>query len=269
MTNFMLMDDIALGLLNWVLALSLAAARILACAVFIPVLGNRYMSALQRNVICLALSLPQAWFVWWQMNEKSFSGVELAVLGVKEALMGAMLGFLIAMPFMVFQGACTLIDNQRGANAAQNVNPSLQADASILGELAERVLIVYLIGVGVFPLIFDVIAKSYAIWPVLSGFPAWTVGVKEGIFEAFMGMLSTMLVYASPVLLLLLCIEFGMAIASTSVQGLDIYQTAMPIKSICALVVIVFYFPALLNFASSGIEGWWVTEIFGLFNRHE
>lgn len=246
-------------------ALALSMARAMGCAILLPAFGRRHMAGMQRNALCMAISLPQTWLVWNLLEQQRLPLMYSTALAFKEALIGAMLGFLLSIPFWAFRSAGTLIDNQRGANAAQQINPSLEADSSILGELCERALIVFLIEIGVFKLIFDVLADSYVLWPVLAPLPQLNTEVRAAFMVAFSQMMASAMLYSAPVLLLLLAVEYLMAIGSTVVQGLDVYQAAMPVKTMLALLMLVLCFPGLVSEASLSIEYWWTTGVLKIF----
>lgn len=267
-----LVDGLALA----VQALSLSMARLLGCSLFFPLLGRRHLAALNRNAVCLALSLAQALTVWEGLSQAWFAGqtplVPFWLLGGKEVVIGCLLGSLLAIPFWVIRGAFTLIDNQRGANAAQMNNPAMEADSSLLGELAERVLIVMLIEMGIYLMAFEVVADSYRLWPLLSVWPvdlAWgSSHATHAILQAFTQLLRDTVMYASPMLLLLLLIEWGMAISSSAVQGIDVYQIGMPIKSLSALAVLIVSAPMWLERAIESIQNGWGPGIQALLGAH-
>jgi type III secretion protein T len=248
-------------------ALALAMPRALGCALLLPALGRQHMAGMARTALCLAISLPQACLLWHLLDRQTLSLVRGSALALKETLVGAMLGFLLAAPFWALRGAGTLIDNQRGANAAQQVNPSLQADSSILGELCERALIAYLVEIGVFSLLFDVLAGSYQLWPALAALPLFDTAARAAMAAAFANVMSSAVLYAAPVLLLLLLVEYLMAIGSTVVQGLNVYQAAMPVKAMLALSMLLLCFPALIVVVAGNVEHWWALDALKAFRR--
>jgi type III secretion protein T len=255
--------DIAEPALQAVTALALSTARLLGCVSFIPGFGRSHMTAAHRNAICLVVGLPQSMLIWQQLGDNPPPFLYVALFGMKETLLGALVGLLLATPYWAFRSAFTLVDNQRGANAAQIANPSLQADSSVLGELSERALTVLLVQAGVFGLLFDAIANSYALWPVLSPMPEifTQVGGSSAFSHALLSFAGTALLYSAPVLVMLLLIEFGFAISSTAAQGILVYETAMPVKSLAALFCMAIYFKALMDFALPEIANRWSTSI--------
>lgn len=238
-------------------ALALAMARALGFTLMLPPFSRQNMAGTLRTALCLAVSLPQAQLLWQALAQQHLSLAQGMALGLKEVLLGAMMGFLLAAPFWAVRGAGTLIDNQRGANAAQQANPSLQADSSILGELCERALLAYLIQLGVFVLVFDVLADSYQLWPVLAPLPHFEAAAREALLGAFGHMLTSAVLYSAPVLLLLLLVEYLLATSSTVLQGMDVYQSAMPVKAMLALLMLLLCMPALLPSVAGDAQQWW------------
>lgn len=242
-------------------ALTLSMARALGCSLFLPFLGRRHMAALHRNAICIAVSLPQAMAYWQILMSGADPNLSPMVLALKEMLVGCLLGGLMSIPFWAFRGAFTLLDNQRGANAAQMNNPAMEADSSLLGEWVERLLLTMLIEAGALLWVFEALAHSYQAWPLASLWPPLSEAVMGQVLTAYVHLMADTLMLAAPYLLALLIIEFGMAIGSTTVQGIDVYQTAMPIKSLSALILLAlsagFYFRRGLD----RMESWWIDGV--------
>jgi type III secretion protein T len=250
-----------LGPALW-LSLALCMARWLGLSLMLPLLGRRHMGAVQLNAICLALALPQVPGVFDHLAAGQWQGPWLVLLGIKEVLLGVLLGALLSIPFWVLRGGLTLVDNQRGANAAQMNNPSMEADTSILGELGERMLIVWLVEAGAFVLLFDLMADSLLIWPVLDLAPLSMIGDGTRLWQAFAGLMSKTLLFAAPALFVLLMVEFAMALASSSVKGIDVYQISMPIKSLAVLILIATAGYAWFARGVEDLQDWWREGVF-------
>jgi len=237
-------------------ALLLAMARTLGVLMFLPFLSRQYTSVVTRNAVALAFSLPVAVGLWSPLVQASPSLPLYFVLLMKEVMLGALLGMLAALPFWAVRGMGTLIDNQRGANAAQQVNPSLQADATLIGEMAERGLVALLVQWGLLQTVFTVITDSHEHWPVLAVLPDFSQH-RLAIFGALAGLVTQAVVLAGPVLLVLLLIELGLAIASTAVQGFDVYSSAMAVKTLMALFVLALISPWVMEYSADAALRWW------------
>lgn len=250
-----------LGPALW-LSLALCMARWVGLSLMLPLLGRRHMGSVQRNAICLALALPQVPGVFDHLATGQWEGPWLVLVAGKEVLLGVLLSALLSIPFWVMRGGLTLVDNQRGANAAQMNNPSLAADSSILGELGERMLIVWLAEAGAFILLFDLMADSLLIWPVLDLAPIGLMSDGARLWETFAGLMSKTLLFAAPALFVLLLVEFAMALASSSVKGIDVYHISMPIKSLAVLMLIATTGSALFARGVESLQDWWRDGVF-------
>ncbi|NGX55101.1 MAG: hypothetical protein KR126chlam2_00727 [Chlamydiae bacterium] len=87
------------------------------------------------------------------------------LLLAKEALIGTLLGILIAMPFYYSQAAGTLIDHQRGSQSLQVTDPATQIQASPTGLLYNNVMIVTFFAIGGPILFFQGVYSSYQVLP--------------------------------------------------------------------------------------------------------
>jgi type III secretion protein T len=250
-----------LGPALW-LSLALCMARWVGLGLMLPLLGRRHMGAVQRNAICLALALPQVPGVFGYLAAEQWQGPWFVLLGIKEVLLGVLLGALLSIPFWVLRGGLTLVDNQRGANAAQMNNPSMEADTSILGELGERMLIIWLVEAGAFVLAFEVMSDSLLVWPVLDLTPLGVIRDGARLWEAFASLMSKTLLFAAPALFVLLMVEFAMALGSSSVKGIDVYQTAMPIKSLAVLMLMAIAGHAWFARGVENLQEWWQYGVF-------
>ena len=248
-------SSLSLLLFTQVMALSMARAG--GMIVFLPFLTRQQTPAMVRGALCLALSLPAAAQVWPAFSAAPPPPEALLILAIKEGLIGALLGMLAAIPFWAVRGMGTLIDNQRGANAAQQVNPALQADATLLGELSERALVALLVDLGLLQATFTVLAASHAQWPMLDLFPPLDAAHQRGLLQALAGTLTQALLLAAPALLLLLMVELALAIASTAVQGMYVYASAMAVKSVSALFIVVLIAAPLFDQVVGDALRWW------------
>ncbi|SEK51434.1 type III secretion protein T [Roseateles sp. YR242] len=237
-------------------AIILGMGRTLGMVLFLPFLSRQNTSIMIRGAVSLGLSLPVAFGLWPLLVKAPLSMPMVMMLAMKEVMLGALLGMLAALPFWAIRGMGTLIDNQRGANAAQQVNPSLQADATLIGELAERGLVALLVQWGMLQTVFMVLTESLDPWPVLALLPDLSTHRHE-ILSALANLVTQALVLAGPVLLALLLVELGLAIASTAVQGFDVYASGLAVKTLLALFVLLLVSPAVLEHQGETAIRWW------------
>ncbi|KUY72582.1 hypothetical protein WI25_12765 [Burkholderia cepacia] len=215
------------------------------------------MTVLMRNASALVIGLPFILALHERIDGTMIGTTWLGWLALKEGAIGCLIGLLLATPFWAFMGVGVIIDNQRGANAAQQINPTLPADSSVLGEMIERVLILVLVEAGIFPVLISVISDSYTVWPVLKLVPNVEKGADLSAYlAAFQHMLVAGLQYSCPILVLLLLIEFLFALASVIVKGMPVHEMAMPIKNLLALFMLALYATNLFGFGTKELAEW-------------
>lgn len=249
--------DSPLDLLLLLQVVVLSMARAFGMAQFLPFMSKQQVSGLTRSAVSLAISLPAMAALWPSYAAAPPDLLSLALLAIKEVMLGALLGLLTAVPFWAVRGMGTLIDNQRGANAAQQANPALQADATLLGELSERALVALLVDLGVLQLAFTGLMASQAQWSVLDLFPTFDHDRQLAILRVVASCMAQALILAAPALLLLLLIELALAIASTAVQGFDVYASAMAIKTLSAVLLMALIASPLFDTIVTDTLNWW------------
>jgi type III secretion protein T len=234
-----------------VIALTLGMARIYPCLLLVPAFSFRDLKGMQRNGIVLALALMPMPGIRATLAGVEFHWLSLCGLALKEAVLGMLLGVLLAMPFWLFESIGCLFDNQRGALVGGQINPALGDNTSELGFMFKQVLIMLLILGAGFSSLTQVLWDSYSVWPATRWMP---MPAADG-FAVYLSLIASifrfMVLYAAPLVGLLLLIEFGMAILSLYSPQLQVSTLAMPAKSLAGLAFLVLYLP-MLSFLAEG-----------------
>ncbi|OUJ03606.1 flagellar biosynthetic protein FliR [Acetobacter cibinongensis] len=96
-----------LGLLqHWLLALGFAMARPMGLLSIHPVFTRFQITGLLRGAMALVLALPAVPFIATMLEQTPHTGIALMMLGVKEGLLGCVLGLLLGMPFWMLDAGC-------------------------------------------------------------------------------------------------------------------------------------------------------------------
>ncbi|ATZ12650.1 type III secretion system export apparatus subunit SctT [Erwinia amylovora] len=230
---------------QFLFALTLGAARIYPCLILMPVFSFNILKGMVRTGVVLALSLMPAIGLQAQLAVQMPDWPQLIGLILKEVTIGILLGLLLGMPFWLFQSAGALFDNQRGALIGGQLNPALGSDVTPLGLLLQQTLILLLIlGIGLSG-ITQIIWDSYRIWPVLQWLP---LPHEEG-FKQYLALLADtfthIIIYAGPLVALLLLLDFSIAILSLYSPQLQVFVLSVPAKCLVGLLFFVLYIPTL------------------------
>ena len=231
--------------LEYLPSLAIAMARLYPCCFLIPAFCFEHVRGMPRHVIVFALALMPAPGIHHALAGMDYSLLALSGLLLKEAVLGVLLGILLAMPFWLFESVGALLDNQRGALIGGQLNPSLGPDATPVGHLFKQLsifLLMVTLGLGS---LTQVIWDSYLIWPAALWFPA-PAADGPGVFLTLLGDTFThMVLYAAPFIALLLMVEFAVALLSLYSPQLQVFVLSMPAKSLAGLCFLLLYLPQL------------------------
>ncbi|WP_161569659.1 type III secretion system export apparatus subunit SctT [Veronia nyctiphanis] len=233
---------------TWLVAIPLAMARILPSFFLVPVFNVAKTNQLLTNGIALSASLMVADTLIEPLFSQRFSLFAIIFLTVKELFIGLIIAVILTSPFWIIDGMGTIFDNQRGALIGGQFNPAITSAASPSGHFFQQTIIMLLISMGGFVILLSVIYDSYLIWPILDVFP--TIN-EEGIqaWHKFIGSIFTqMVVYAFPIMIVLLMVDFGIALISLYAPQLQAFILAMPLKCLVGYAVLLFYMPILWYF---------------------
>ena len=231
--------------LEFLPSLLISMARIYPCMFLVPAFCFQHVRGMTRHTIVMVLALFPTPGIHAALMGKDYSALLLAGLVLKEAALGLLLGVLLFMPFWMVESVGALLDNQRGALAGGQLNPSLGPDATSVGHLFKQLAIFLLITTLGLGALTQVIWDSYLIWPPT----AWVPLPAVNGFSVFLGLLGDtfvhMMLYAAPFIAVLLLLEFGFALLGLYSPQLQVSTLAMPAKSLAGLAFLLLYFPLL------------------------
>ena len=231
--------------LEYLPALLIGMARIYPCAFLVAAFCFQHLRGMPRHTVVMVLALMPAPGVHAALMGQDLSALMLAALLGKEAALGCVLGVLLSMPFWMIESVGALLDNQRGALAGGQLNPSLGPDATPVGHLFKQLAIFLLmvsLGLGT---LTQVIWDSYLIWPPTVWFPLPAANGFSVFVELLGDTFTHMMLYAAPFIAVLLLLEFGVALLGVYSQQLQVSTLAPPIKCLAGIGIFLLYFPLL------------------------
>lgn len=236
------------------LALLYAMPRMMAMFSMLPMFNRQALPGLLRVGVGAAFAVMLVPSLFGNsLDQLRHGGLLLSILA-KEAMLGFLIGFLVAIPLWAVDIMGAYVDNNRGASIAATINPLTGHDTSPLGELFSQAAMVLLLISGGLVMLLDLVYASYLIWPVFTLLPAFgeqTVSLLLGQLDRLM-MLSVL--FSAPVIFAMFLAEIGLAIVSRFVPQLQVFFMAMPIKSAIAMYVFAVYSATLLGYVSSEIN---------------
>lgn len=231
-------------------------ARAYCCLYLFAKFVSNSLKGLLLYGVTLVLVLVPMLNVLDQPSIKGMSMSVLLLLIVKECLLGAFLGFILASPCWLMENIGTLFDNQRGVLLGEQINPALTGSDSIFGFICRKIFLLAWFYYGGFAYFVTIFWKSYFFWPIHSfslyyleqGFKNWLVFLAT-IF-------SVMLIYSAPFITLLLLIEFSIAIIGLYCPRMNTMLISIPVKILVGLFFFTLYIPSLINLTTKQIASY-------------
>ena len=163
---------------------------------------------------------------------------------------GLVLGFLVAIPFWIFEAVGFVIDNQRGASLGAVINPGTGNDSSPLGILFNQAFMVFFLVGGGFMLMLTMLYDSFRLWDLWDWAPTLRRESVPLMLDQLGRFLRLTLLFAAPAIISMFLAEVGLALVSRFAPQLQVFFLAMPIKSALALLVMVLYMSTLFEYAA-------------------
>lgn len=236
-------------------ALVLSQPRILAMFIALPLFNSQLVPGMLRYGMAGAFGILAVPLVQAQLAGVSVdTPIAWAILLMKEAFIGFVLGYIVAIPFWIFEGIGFLVDNQRGASISATLNPLTGNDSSPMGILTNQAFIVFFLISGGFTLMLGMLYDSFVLWSV----PGWTPSFHEGSVPFFLAQLDRLvrmtLLLAAPAVVAMFLAELGLALVSRFVPQLQVFFIAMPVKSALAVLILILYAATLFDYGFELVE---------------
>lgn len=235
--------------------LILSLPRIYAFMSVSQCLGLQAVPRLVRNAIVLSLAAFAVPINLGHLAKFDGSVASYSLFIAKEYAVGFMLGYVLGCVYWAVQSAGALIDNQRGAAIASSVDPIHGHETTLFGTLFTQAFLVYAFVSGAALHIILLVYHSFLIWPVGRMLPIPADHFPSMILAFADNSMRMIFIVAGPIVAIMFLAEFALALISRFAPQLQVFVLAMPIKSILAIFVLIFYLSRILPFAVDQLAG--------------
>ena len=247
--NDVLLESVRASFITVVLCLT----RMTVASLVAPFMAGESVQLPVRMSILASLSL-----VVFPMVAPTIPGAMppalMAGVFLKEAALGFMLGFMASKLFWIALGIGMVMDNQRGSTLAEMLDPSSNEQTSPTGQFLQQALIALFYTCGGFLLYLTAMFESYHVWPVFEFFPHFSAAFPQFFLGQLDDIMRTTVVLGAPLLITLFISEFGLGLINRFAPQLNVFFLAMPVKSLVAFIVLVFYLPFLTDYFCQDIH---------------
>lgn len=236
------MPSDAATITSYVLGFSLVAARVGGAFVFVPIPGLQQTSLPPKILLILAITFSL--FSLWPVVKVDNNFIGLVVSGIaKEACVGICLGLVVALTSEFVTFGFHLVGLQAGYSFASTIDPTSQADVTVLEALGRLLAGMLFFSLGLHREIIRAFAASLQAHPAGS----WTVGpaVIEPVIRLFQVMLAAGLRLALPLIASMVMIDIALGLIGRISSQIHLLHMAFPIKMLASLVLIAWIVSSL------------------------
>lgn len=232
-----------------------------------PALGESMIMGTARRAAILGFSVLAVPYVLNTMPEGEPNMWMLAVIALKEVLIGFLIGFFAAIPFWVAENVGNLIDNQRGATMGEVYSPLSGAQVSTTGIFFTQIVSTIFFISGAVLILLGALYKSFEIWPIFGDWVSFQAHAPEQILGALDGMLKTTVIISAPVIILMFLATIGLGFVNRTAPQLNVFFLSMPVKSALGIAMLIIYLPFIMDMLMYTSDGEILGPVLKLFRR--
>lgn len=227
-------------IVGYITLLGVCSLRLFIIMFMFPPTADGVMQGVVRNAVVVLFS---SWVAYGQPVSfiQELHGVKLFEIGLREAMIGVVLGYAASIVFWVAEGAGTYIDDLTGYNNVQITNPMRQEQSTPTAMLLAQIASVSFWALGGMTFLLGTLYESYHWWPLTSSTP-----VAGNILESFVlhqtdTLMQTIAKLAAPMMFILLLIDFAFGFAAKSASKLDLMTLSQPVKGAVTVLMLALF----------------------------
>lgn len=226
-----------------IILLALVTARIVPIVQLAPFLGGKATPQTVKMGIAFAMTAivyPTMWSTGTVALVPS-SGLEIAVLIMKELLIGVTLGFVTSLIFESVRIAGQVIDNARGQTMATAMVPQLPSRVSVTADLLYQLAIVFFLLMGGHRIFVAVLVQSFVEVPPLA-FPEFagsTTDLALLIARYSADSITFGVLLGFPVMASILLADLFLGLVNKAAPQINVFFLGMPLKASLGVFVVL------------------------------
>jgi len=248
------MDQLPLNeLTDWVKRIFysglIGSARLTGLSLFFPLFSWLQIRGVLRNVIMVALSVPNIALIYFSLEHAPLPGVfETMPLVLKEMAIGGVLGLLLGLPFWAAQIAGDVTDAFRGASAANLFDPVNSNEMSLTGTFLMLYSLAIFTVLGGMPMLLDALMTSFAVWPSMTLVIDPNMAALASLAGVAGQALFTALIIAAPFLIALALADIALIFAVRSGRSFPIYDLTNTFHNLMFMFILPFFAMRFIEF---------------------
>lgn len=238
--------------------MSLCTLRLYAALFVLPSTSDQAIQGPMRSGMCLVLGF----FIAWGQPLHTAQGLDavlLAVMLLKEVLIGVMLGLAFSVVFWVAEGVGALVDNAAGFNNVQQTNPLSGQQSTPVSNLLGQLVIAGFYLLGGMVVCVGLLFESFRWWPLGALKPSFTDGLEQFVDFQIRSYFDTAVKVAAPIMFTLVLVDLAFGLLAKTADKLEPNSLSQPVKGAIAILMLamlvgIFFDQARPNIALKNIE---------------
>ncbi len=227
-----------------VLAVALAAARIVPATLLCPLFGGRAVPATVRVALCLALSLHVHLAGGLVPALPDLELDTVAGAFARELLCGTVIGFVAALPFDAARMGGRLLDTFRGANGETSL-PLTGSTEAATGDVLYQLLCALVFSGPLYQLLSGAVLLSFRAAPLGLPFAPSTAALAELAVLQATGALAAGLSIGAPAAAASLLTDLAVGVAGRIAPALNLREIDAPAKLLVGAAAVLLSLGAL------------------------
>lgn len=223
-------------LIGFLTLLALSSERLMVLMIVFPPTSDNVVQGRVRTGLALLWSS----FVAYGQGDalEHASAALLVAIGLKEALIGVVLGFAASTVFWAAESVGTYVDDLTGYNNVQMTNPSQGQQTTFTSTLLSQFAIAAFWLLGGMQFLLGAVYESYQWWPLADLTPATGSVLQSFVLARTDSLMESVAKLATPMMLLLLLVDIGFGFVSKMSQKIDVSSLGQPAKGALTLLML-------------------------------
>jgi len=223
-------------------------ARMLGFIRFAPVLNRKEIPGIVKIALTFLLTVTLVGVLKPVLPPANHS-VFLSVL--LNFTVGAMIGYMAQLILIAVNSGADMINMQMGLSAAMVMDPTSQAQVSIIEKAFAMLGILLFINLGGVYWLFQAFIRSFEMFPIYAtSIPLEKIVNMEYLIKMTSNVLYMGLQIASPVLLATLGQDIILGVISKTAPQVNVFQLSFLFKPVFGAAILVWILPMLVNIIS-------------------
>ncbi|MFO1076177.1 MAG: flagellar biosynthetic protein FliR [Planctomycetota bacterium] len=226
------------SILPFAVSLFLHVARVGGFFAVTPLFGRQADSAILRVVLSVAVGAI-TWWVGDMTVRPPGHLLALAVMVLREVVIGLALGFLVAAIMSLVTITGEIISSEMGFSMAQVLNPDTGTSTTVVAQLLQILAVLLVFHLDLHHEALRIVGQTFVACPVGKPFaidPLW-----HGIAAVVGGTVALAVHYALPVMGVMMLLSTGTVLIGRAVPSINMMEFAFALRVLVALGVLGFY----------------------------